>query len=286
MCLIFSPPEDRNRILGIPIPPYLRARAPYFAATSRCLSMSIRTGTNFEAFSTTALSPKVESSIARQGGTAFILSGRSFYTPDSRFALSSKDSLTKGVAAGLSAVRYSVDAPAGPFADYAAPFSLPEGTHTVTYFGLDRVANAEKLRVKSYNIATPASAPGMLAYAFARALEPGEAAEAAASGDFALGEVYAFPNPARSPAGPVLHVEAGYADSLEVRLYDIAGDLKRELRLTGAPQLIDDGQGPQFAYEAAIDTRGLGSGMYVYVVRATKAGSPDLRASGKLAIVK
>ena len=112
------------------------------------------------------------------------------------------------------------------------------------------------------------------------------AAEPAAEAAFALGEVYAFPNPAKGGQKPTLHIEAGTADSVEIRLYDLAGDLVQEAALTGAPALIDDGQGPQLAYEHALDSSGLGSGVYMYAIRAKRAGAADLKATGKVAIIK
>lgn len=111
-------------------------------------------------------------------------------------------------------------------------------------------------------------------------------AAAPAQASFALGEVYAFPNPAVGGQTPTVHVEAGAADSVDIRIYDLAGDLAHEASLAGAPALIDDGQGPQPAYEHRWDSSGAGSGVYVYVVRARKAGHADLKAVGKLALVK
>ena len=101
---------------------------------------------------------------------------------------------------------------------------------------------------------------------------------------FKLGEVYAFPNPAKRQ-NPTLHIEVGIADSVEIRIYDIAGDLAHETRLTGMPQIIDDGQGPQYAYEYTWNISGVGSGVYIYAIRARKE-KQDIRSVGKCAVIK
>ncbi|MGQ0644975.1 MAG: fibronectin type III domain-containing protein, partial [Elusimicrobiota bacterium] len=113
-----------------------------------------------------------------------------------------------------------------------------------------------------------------------------ERAAPPADGAFRLGEVYAFPNPARSGANPTLHVEAGLADRLEIRIYDVAGTLVHETEIPGAPRLVDDGQGPQYAYEYTWDASGAPSGVYLFRVQAHKAGESQLAASGKLAVLK
>lgn len=96
------------------------------------------------------------------------------------------------------------------------------------------------------------------------------AAASTAAGPFALGAVYAYPNPARSGRGPVIHVEAPGADSIEISVYDIGG------------RLVGQGAGPDFAW----DVSGVGSGVYVFTATAKKAGSPDLRAHGRVAVIK
>lgn len=103
--------------------------------------------------------------------------------------------------------------------------------------------------------------------------------------DFRLGQVYAFPNPARYGASPTIHVEAGVADSVELRFYDMAGDLAHRAELQGPPQTIDDGQGPEYAYEYV--WRGsIPSGVYLCVVKVRKSGSEDLRRIVKLAVIR
>ncbi|MBI4064299.1 MAG: right-handed parallel beta-helix repeat-containing protein [Elusimicrobia bacterium] len=111
-------------------------------------------------------------------------------------------------------------------------------------------------------------------------LPPSPAADSA----FRLGEVYVFPNPAVGGAKPTFHIETGIADSARILIYTISGDLVHEATLNGQPQLIDDGQGNQYAYEWSWDGR-IPSGTYLYVVE-TKKGSETLRAKGKIYVVR
>ena len=106
-----------------------------------------------------------------------------------------------------------------------------------------------------------------------------------ADATFRLGEVYAYPNPAKGGKNPILHIETGIADRVEVRIFDIAGDLVHQGAIDGLPQLIDDGQGPQYAYEYEWGARGNASGVYLYSIEARKGGE-RLRRTGKLAVIK
>ena len=69
---------------------------------------------------------------------------------------------------------------------------------------------------------------------------------------------------------------------MQIRLYDMSGAPAGETIITGDPAVI----GGAYAYETQLDTSGLGSGVYVYAIHAQKTGDADLRASGKLAIMK
>jgi hypothetical protein len=115
-------------------------------------------------------------------------------------------------------------------------------------------------------------------------------AEVAASalGAYELGEVYAFPNPARRGANVTLHVEAGLADGVDIAIYDISGRLITSQSISGAPGLIDDhsGRGPQYAYEWTWSVAGAASGVYIYDVSAHKAGHGNLRTMKKVAVIK
>jgi hypothetical protein len=100
-----------------------------------------------------------------------------------------------------------------------------------------------------------------------------------------LGEVYAFPNPAKRGKKPTIHVEVGVADSVKLRIYDIAGDLLHETEITSAPLIINDGHGKEYAYEYVWDGT-IPSGTYICVVQASKKDKADLKATIKLAVIR
>ncbi|MBI5596117.1 MAG: VCBS repeat-containing protein [Elusimicrobia bacterium] len=102
---------------------------------------------------------------------------------------------------------------------------------------------------------------------------------------FVLRDIYAFPNPAVRGQRPVLHAAVGIADKVTFRLYDIAGTPVHEATLDGAPQVIDDGSGPKYAYEHTWDGH-IPSGVYLYVVTAEKSGHAPIKRVGKLAVVR
>ncbi len=107
---------------------------------------------------------------------------------------------------------------------------------------------------------------------------------ASAESVFQLGEVYCYPNPAKKTS-PTFHIETGLADKVELKVYDIAGDIIHETVLTGLPQVIDDGQGPQYAYEYLWDVKNSGSGVYIFSMTAKK-GDKTLKKTGRCAVIK
>ncbi|MFA6093804.1 MAG: hypothetical protein WCU88_09605 [Elusimicrobiota bacterium] len=108
---------------------------------------------------------------------------------------------------------------------------------------------------------------------------------AAANASFELHEVYAFPNPARKGAKPVVHAEVGLAEGMSIRVYDVSGRLVHSGNIDGAPGIIDDGQGPQYAYEYAWEGH-IPSGVYFYAIEARKSGRSSIRKTGKLGVVR
>lgn len=115
-----------------------------------------------------------------------------------------------------------------------------------------------------------------------------QAAVPAADPGFTLRDVYVFPNPAKRGANPTVHIEAGQADRVDIRIYDISGELITTAALVGAPKLIDDGsgRGPQYAYEWIWDVSNAGSGIYICVIEAHKNGSGGLKTIKKIGIIK
>ena len=106
----------------------------------------------------------------------------------------------------------------------------------------------------------------------------GAAAQAAPApgATLAFGQVYAYPNPARNGVSPVIHVEAGSADHIEIHIYDLSGALKDSTSSDGA----------QTAFEYRWDAAGVGSGVYIYVVTASQSGSGKIRRTGRVAVIK
>lgn len=95
---------------------------------------------------------------------------------------------------------------------------------------------------------------------------------AAAAGELAFGEVYAFPNPARPGQTPVVHVDAGTAETVEVRVYDVSGRLVATLSRSGSGDLAWDGAGA-------------GTGVYLFVVTARNGGA-TISTKGRLAVIR
>jgi len=111
-----------------------------------------------------------------------------------------------------------------------------------------------------------------------------KAATTGISSEFILGEVYVYPNPAKGGHVPTFHVEVGVADSVKITIYTVSGDVAHTYTATGMPSIINDGHGPEYAYEYA--WRGhIPSGVYYYAIEAQKAGK-KLRKTGKFAVVR
>ncbi|MBI3297911.1 MAG: SMP-30/gluconolactonase/LRE family protein, partial [Elusimicrobia bacterium] len=107
---------------------------------------------------------------------------------------------------------------------------------------------------------------------------------AALDENFALRSVYAFPNPAVGGARPTVHVAVGKADKVTLKFYDVAGTPVHEATLD-TPAVVNDEQGPQWAYEYAWAGH-IPSGVYLYSVLAEKGGQAPIRRVGKLAVVR
>jgi len=102
--------------------------------------------------------------------------------------------------------------------------------------------------------------------------------------DFQLGEVYAYPNPAKNGAIPILHIEVGIADSVKIVAYSVSGRQVHEHTLTGMPQIITTNGNSVYAYEYPWAGH-IASGVYYYIIEADKSGR-KLKRSGKLAVIR
>ncbi|MFA6093943.1 MAG: hypothetical protein WCU88_12170 [Elusimicrobiota bacterium] len=102
--------------------------------------------------------------------------------------------------------------------------------------------------------------------------------------DIGFGEVYAFPNPAVR-SNPVIHAETT-ASELKIRIYDKSGAKVHDATVQGPTGLIDDGHGPEWAYEYTWDVSGVAPDVYFFFVEARSPGLEPVRKTGRLAVVR
>lgn len=159
--------------------------------------------------------------------------------------------------------------------------STPENYKRVLKLSIDKKERAEKMRGNARRAARKRvlSAPATAKTAGVSSVVP-----AAAASEFKLGEVYCYPNPAKK-TNPTFHIETGLADKVDLKVYDVSGDIIHETTLSYTPQLIDDGQGPQYAYEYTWNVKGVGSGVYIFSM-TSRQGEKTLRKAGRCAVIK
>ncbi|MCB4755650.1 MAG: T9SS type A sorting domain-containing protein, partial [Elusimicrobia bacterium] len=104
-------------------------------------------------------------------------------------------------------------------------------------------------------------------------------------GTFRLGDVYAYPNPARGGTRPRLYVETGLADSVKAEIFDVTGRKIGEFGADGLPGIVSDEGGDRFAYDLPYPDS-LSSGVYFFVVTTQKSGDKPLRKSGSFSVVR
>lgn len=107
-----------------------------------------------------------------------------------------------------------------------------------------------------------------------------------ATGAYGLVDVYAFPNPARDRT-VTFRVQVGNADSVSVRIYDVAGRKIHETS-SSSSAIVDDGngKGAQPTYDMTWDTSGVGSGVYTFIATANRAGESDIKVAKKVAVIR
>ena len=92
--------------------------------------------------------------------------------------------------------------------------------------------------------------------------------------EFRLREVYAYPNPAKGGKCPIIHIEVGLADSVEIKIYDISGEYLHSQVISGDNFQIIDGK---YCYEYEWDISGISSGIYIYTIKAKKSGYSNIK---------
>ncbi|OGS44114.1 MAG: hypothetical protein A2539_00885 [Elusimicrobia bacterium RIFOXYD2_FULL_34_15] len=100
---------------------------------------------------------------------------------------------------------------------------------------------------------------------------------------FKSGEVYSYPNPAKNGKTSKIHIECGIADKVDFDIYDTAGQMIHSTEMIGMPNVIWENK---YAYEYAWDISNIASGVYVYIVKALKEGEKEIKAIGKIGIIK
>ncbi|MBI2787150.1 MAG: IPT/TIG domain-containing protein, partial [Elusimicrobia bacterium] len=115
----------------------------------------------------------------------------------------------------------------------------------------------------------------------------GIAPTTAAQDEFYFRDQYAFPNPSRGGA-VTFRIQPGLADTIELRVYDLSGRKihgSTDFTFRGA---IDDGngKGAQNTYDHVWGVSGVGSGVYRYVIKASRASQAPIVKSGKVGVIK
>jgi hypothetical protein len=115
----------------------------------------------------------------------------------------------------------------------------------------------------------------------------GLAPQTAAQDEFFFRDQYAFPNPSRGGA-VTFRIQPGLADTIELRVYDLSGrrvHSSTDFTFRGA---LDDlnGKGAQNTYDHVWGVSGVGSGVYSYVIKASRAGSSPIVKKGKVGVIK
>ena len=99
---------------------------------------------------------------------------------------------------------------------------------------------------------------------------------------FKLGDVYAYPNPSKGGIKPTIHVEVGMADSVNLKIYNLAAELIYEVDIDDTLKIVDN----KYAYEYQWNTAGIASGVYIYYVDAQKSGKNHIKIVRKLALIR
>ncbi|HBA59633.1 MAG TPA: hypothetical protein DCZ92_02175, partial [Elusimicrobia bacterium] len=97
---------------------------------------------------------------------------------------------------------------------------------------------------------------------------------------FQPGEWYAFPNPSKTGA-VTFHFECGVADQAGVVVSDISGHKVHEANM-GAASIING----KYAYRHIWNVNNTASGVYIYILRAKKAGEGTIVKKGKVAVIR
>lgn len=95
---------------------------------------------------------------------------------------------------------------------------------------------------------------------------------------FKLGRVYALPNPVMGAVSPIIHVEAGLADKLEIQLFAPEGYLLEEASVIDQPKVLKG----VYAFEYKLASSRTSYSNCVFKVKVFKSGFTPLEYSGNI----
>ncbi len=109
-----------------------------------------------------------------------------------------------------------------------------------------------------------------------------------AQDEFYFRDQYAFPNPSRNGALITFRIQPGLSDTVEVRVYDLSGRKIHESSDFTFLGAFDDGngKGAQNTYDHTWSVGGVGSGVYTYVIKASRSSNKPIVKSGKVGVIK
>ncbi|MEW6558529.1 MAG: T9SS type A sorting domain-containing protein, partial [Elusimicrobiota bacterium] len=109
-------------------------------------------------------------------------------------------------------------------------------------------------------------------------------AEQTADPTFKLGDVYTYPNPAISGQNPIIHIEVGVADRVEIKIFNIAAELVHSVEFASSDYLKI--KNDKYCYEYPLDISNIASGVYIYCLNAEKQGYVPIKMIKKCAVIK
>lgn len=98
---------------------------------------------------------------------------------------------------------------------------------------------------------------------------------------FKLNDIYSYPNPAKK-TNPTIRVEVGIADSVDIKIFNIALDQIDSIYITDVPKVINN----KYAYEYEWNVSGTASGIYIYTVVAEKREETPIKVIRKMTVIK
>lgn len=101
------------------------------------------------------------------------------------------------------------------------------------------------------------------------------------AGSFQLNEAYAYPNPAVQEPKVYLHLDVGQADSIDIVIYTMSGEVLQTDTIT-QPIAVDG----KSIFRYGFNLSGVPSGVYFYAATAHKSGASDIRVRNRFAVIR